>query len=81
VFVGNARFPELNTVMNKIAAEKGITPTALAISWILRHPAKIQAVVGTTNPTRLKEICRAGEVNLSRSEWYELYRAAGNTLP
>jgi len=81
VFVGNARFPELNAVMNKIAAEKGITPTALAISWILRHPAKIQAVVGTTNPTRLKEICRAGEVSLSRPEWYELYRAAGNTLP
>jgi predicted oxidoreductase len=81
VFVGHAKFPELNKALDAMAAAKGVTPSALAIAWILRHPAKIQPVVGTTNAVRVKEICRASEVELTRAEWYELYRAAGNKLP
>lgn len=54
---------------------------AIPIAWILRHPAKIQPIVGTTNPSRLKDICKASEIELTREEWYELYRAAGNKLP
>ena len=53
----------------------------MAIAWILRHPARMQPIVGTTNADRLKDICRADEVTLSREEWYELYCAAGNQLP
>ncbi|HCI30009.1 MAG TPA: aldo/keto reductase, partial [Fervidobacterium sp.] len=54
---------------------------AIPIAWILRHPARIQPIVGTTNVNRLKEICRASDVNLTREDWYELYRAAGNEIP
>ena len=54
---------------------------AIAIAWILRHPAKIQPLVGTTNNQRLKDICKASQVELTRQEWYEIYRAAGNKLP
>ena len=81
VFLDNEKFPELNQKINEIAATKGVTNTAIAIAWILRHPARMQPIVGTTNSGRLKDICKASEVTLTRSEWYELYLAAGNKLP
>jgi predicted oxidoreductase len=81
VFLDNEKFPELNQKINQMAATKGVTNTAIAIAWILRHPARMQPIVGTTNSGRLKDICKASEVTLTRSEWYELYLAAGNKLP
>lgn len=80
-FVGNEEFPEVNAKLREFAEKKGVTDSAIAIAWILRHPAKIQPVVGSMNPKRLKEIAEASNVELSREEWYELYRAAGNELP
>ena len=81
VFLNNDKFPELNNKINEIAAARGVTNTAIATAWILRHPAKIQPIVGTTNKQRLMDICEASQVELSRQEWYEIYRAAGNKLP
>lgn len=81
VFLDNDKFPELNKKINEIAEIKGVKNTAVAIAWILRHPAKIQPIVGTTKSSRLKDICKASEIELSRQEWYEIYRAAGNKLP
>ncbi len=81
VFLDNPKFPELNKKINEIADLKGVSNSAIAVAWILRHPAKIQTIVGTTNSNRLKEICKASEVELTRQEWYEIYRAAGNKLP
>jgi predicted oxidoreductase len=81
VFLGNERFPELNQKINQIATEKGVTNSAIAIAWILRHPARMQPIVGTTNPQRVRDICKASEVSLTRPEWYAIYQAAGNVLP
>ena len=81
VFLNNEKFPELNQTINAIAAAKGVTNTAIAIAWILRHPARMQPIIGTTNPGRLKDICKASDVTLTRPEWYEIYIAAGNKLP
>lgn len=81
VFLDNAKFPDLNRVINTIAAAKGVANTAIAIAWILRHPARMQPIVGTTNAERLKDICKASDITLSRQEWYDIYLAAGNILP
>jgi predicted oxidoreductase len=81
VFLDNEKFPELNQKVNEMAAAKGVTNTAIAIAWILRHPARMQPIVGTTNPDRLKAICKASDITLTRQEWYEIYLAAGNKLP
>jgi len=80
-FLDNDKFPELNKKINEIAAIKGVTNSAIAVAWILKHPAKIQAIVGTTNVLRLKDICKATQIELTRKEWYEIYLAAGNRLP
>lgn len=81
VFLDNPNFAALNHNLATMARKKGLTPATLAIAWILRHPAKMQPIVGTTNPQRLEELSQAREVSLSRQEWYELYLAAGNELP
>lgn len=81
IFIDHEKFPELNHVLGRLAEEKGVSKSAIAVAWILRHPANMQAIVGTTNLNRLKEICQASKVELSRAEWYEIYRAAGNRLP
>lgn len=74
VFLGNSAYPKLNAAVNRMAEEKGVSPSAIAIAWILRHPAKVQPLIGTVNADRLRDICTATEVEMSRSEWYELYR-------
>jgi len=80
-FLGSDAFPELNAVLEETADRHGVSPTTIAIAWLLRHPARMQPVVGTTKVERLRECCRASEVALTREEWYGLYRSAGHTLP
>lgn len=80
-FVGNEKFQALNQVLERLAIKYGVTPSTIAISWILRYPAKMQAVVGTTNPKHLREVSQAANFSLTRKEWYEIYLAAGNNLP
>ncbi|EOS54928.1 aldo/keto reductase [Paenibacillus barengoltzii] len=81
VFLGNEKFPELNQKIDEIAAKYGVTNTTIAIAWLLRHPAQMQPVIGTMNIDRLKDCIKASDVRLTREEWYEIYRAAGNILP
>lgn len=81
VFMDSPKFPELNKKLDELCDHYGVTKTGMAIAWIQRHPAKIQSVIGTTNPTRVKEVVEACKIELTRPHWYELYRAAGNILP
>lgn len=81
VFIGNEKFPNLNQKLKELAKKYQTTPTGLASAWILRHPANIQVIAGTMNVNRIKEIAQASEIIISREDWYELYREAGNILP
>ena len=81
VFLGSEKYPELNAVLERIAKEKGVTSMAIALAWILRYPGATQAVVGTTKPVRIHEAAKAGEIQMTKKEWYEIYLAAGNDLP
>ena len=81
VFLGSEKYTELNNKINELSEKYNVSDAAIAIAWILRHPAKIQPILGTTNADRLKSICKASQVDMSRTEWYELYLAAENKLP
>jgi predicted oxidoreductase len=81
VFLDNPAYPELNEAIERIAATHGVTPIGVATAWITRHPAGMQVVLGTTTPSRVQEAAAGADVELSRAEWYELFRAAGHTLP
>lgn len=80
-FVDDPAFPELNRVLGEIGETYGVPKTAVAIAWILRHPARMQAIAGTMNPVHLRDICEATKVTLTHNEWYRLYLASGKYLP
>ncbi|MBQ6476654.1 MAG: aldo/keto reductase [Clostridia bacterium] len=80
-FVDDPEFPELNAVLGKLAEKYGVAKTAIAIAWILRHPAKMQVLAGAMNPAHLRDFCDAVKVELTHHEWYELYIASGKFLP
>ena len=80
-FVDDPQFPELNKALEEIGDKYSVPKTAVAIAWVLRHPARMQAIAGTMNPQHLKDICEASHVTLTHHEWYQLYLASGKKLP
>lgn len=79
-FLGSEKFPALNQTLAELAARYQATPAAVAAQWILRHPAKMQLITGTSNAEHLREICRSTEFEITAREWYEIYLSAGNQL-
>lgn len=77
--------PEVRAVaacLDTLAADLGTSPEAVALAWLLRHPAGIQPIVGTARPERLRLACRADAVSLARESWYALLEAArGKPVP
>jgi predicted oxidoreductase len=81
-FLGdNKNYQELNDYIQVLAGKYEVTDTAIATAWITRHPANIQVILGTTNKDRLKDACKGSDLPLTRKEWYDLYRLAGNMIP
>lgn len=81
VFVDNDLFPELNEVLKEMAEKYETTPTGISSTWVLRHPANMQIIIGSMNLERIKDIAKSSDIEMSREDWYKLYMAAGNGLP
>lgn len=81
VFLGDENYAELNRTLERIGEEHGVSATAVAINWVLRYPAKMQALIGTTTPSRVQDSADATSFEMTREEWYEIYISAGNRLP
>ncbi len=81
VFLGSDDYPELNAVIDRLAAQYDVPPIAIATAWITRHPAQMQVVLGTTTPERVAGAAQGSDIALTRPEWYELFRAAGHRVP
>ena len=80
-FIGAEDFGPLNAALAELAGRYGTSGTGIAAAWILRHPAHMQLISGTTSEQRLSEIIAASEITLTREEWYQLYLKAGHILP
>lgn len=80
-FLGSPEYPELNAVIDRLAAKYDVPAIAVATAWITRHPAQMQVVLGTTNPERVAGAALGSDVPLTRAEWYEMFRTAGYTVP
>lgn len=81
VFFNNPKYDALTDTLRRIGKEKGTNENAMTAAWILRHPARIQVIIGSMNPARIAHTCAAKNITLSREEWYEIYRSAGNIMP
>ena len=81
VFLNDPDYPELNALLKELAEKYAVSTDVIAYAWILRLPAKMQVITGTTDPKRLHNAALAADITLTRKEWYELYKAAGRQLP
>lgn len=82
VFLGDREnYADLNDVIDELAEKYRVTPTAIAVAWITRHPAGMQVVLGTTNDQRVRDSAAGSEIPLTREEWYRLFTSAGHILP
>lgn len=80
-FLNNPAYEQANTCLNELAQTFGVTKSAVAIAWIERHSAKIQVILGSVNAQRIHEMAAADRVEMSREQWYAVYRAFGNLVP
>lgn len=80
-FIDHPKYQKLNDVLEELATHYHVSKNAIAIAWILRHPAKMQPIIGTTSLHHLQQLVEATKVNLSREEWYKLYLASEKPLP
>jgi predicted oxidoreductase len=81
VFLGSPEYPELNAVIDRLAAKYDVPAIAIATAWITRHPAQMQVVLGTTSPERVAGAALGSDLPLTRAEWYEMFRTAGHIVP
>lgn len=81
VFLNDPEYPELNDKLQELSEKYHVEADTIAYAWLLRYPAKMQVITGTTKPQRLISAAAACEIELTRKEWYDLYTAAGNRLP
>lgn len=80
-FINHPKYAKLNEEMEVLCEKYHTNKNAIALAWILRHPAGIQPILGTTSPVHLKESLEALDFRLTREEWYKLYLSAGKPLP
>lgn len=81
LFMEHPAYQNLTTTLQRYAQDKQVSFEGMVMAWILRHPAKMQPIVGSMNPQRIAQICEGVSVELTREEWYDIYRSAGNILP
>jgi predicted oxidoreductase len=83
----NAKTPhpvqlQLLETLDLVAEGRGASRTVMALAWLLKHPSNIIPIIGSTNPENIKDAADAGEMHLTRDEWYRLMEAAqGERLP
>lgn len=80
-FINNEKFTKLNEVLAKLATKYQVSKNAIAVAWILRHPAHMQVLLGTMNPQHIADSAAGSDITLTKQEWYDIYFAAGNDLP
>jgi predicted oxidoreductase len=78
----HARRIHVREILDLVARERGVTRAVVALAWLLKHPAGIVPIIGSTVPERIRDTVNATEIELTRDEWYRLIEAAqGERLP
>ena len=80
-FLGDPDYDGLNQVLDRLADKYNVKSDSIAYAWLLRYPAMMQVIAGTMNSEHIISAAKAADIDLTREEWYELYRSAGNELP
>ena len=69
-------------VLKRISEHAGISPAAVALAFLHRHPAPVTPILGTRTPARLRDCLKASSFTLSRGDWYAVVEACrGERMP
>ena len=71
-----SRLAAVRRELAALAHARGVAPAAVAIAWILRHPARIQPILGARTPEEIQAAAPAVDLELTREEWYRLFNAS-----
>ena len=74
-------YPEINTALYDLAKKYQTSKCAIATAFLLALTKDIEVVIGSTNPAHIQEAIDGESIRLSKSDWYELYKATGHFLP
>ncbi|MCH4057083.1 MAG: aldo/keto reductase [Lactobacillaceae bacterium] len=80
-FIDDPEFKTLNEKLAELATKYHASKNAIAVAWLLRHPASVQVMLGTMNPDHIKDSAAGADITLTKQEWYDVYFAVGNDLP
>lgn len=80
-FLDNPKYPKLNNQLEILANKYNVTKSAIVVAWILRHPAQMQPIIGTTSIKNMLDIVKGVNIKLTREEWYAIYTAEDKPLP
>ena len=79
---GGPRLAALIDTLDAIAAEQETSRDAVALSWLLAHPAGVIPIIGTQNLSRIRASVRALDVQWTRPHWNRVLEASqGVALP
>lgn len=81
VFLNHPDYEEINETLKSLSDKYDTNHEALSIAWLLRHPAQMQVILGTMTPERIRNYASASGIEMSREDWYTIYRGAGNLVP
>jgi predicted oxidoreductase len=79
--LGDPDYDGLNKILDRLADKYNVKSDSIAYAWLLRYPARMQVIAGTMNTEHIMSAAKAADIDMTREEWYELYRSAGNELP
>lgn len=80
-FLDHPDYQKLNDKLAELGEKYGLSKSAMSLAWILRHPANMQPIAGTTSPEHLEDLCKATSIELTREDWYALYLSVDRPLP
>ena len=75
-YIDNPEYEDLNKLLEEYATKYNVNKQAIVLAWILKHPANMLPLVGTTNVHHLEDIVKGSEIELTREEWYFIYHAS-----
>lgn len=79
-FLDHPNYVSLNQKLEELSKTYGISKAAVSVAWILRHPAQMQPIAGTTSIKHLEDLCTACDVEMRREDWYALYLSTEKVL-
>lgn len=74
------QFNRIIKVLNRLAADNDCDRSAVALAWLMAHPARVVPIIGTQSHERIRTSAKAPDVKMTRRDWYDILEASRGTI-